>query len=274
MRYGPWALVAGASEGLGRALAEQAAGRGLDLLLVARRSEPLAATAGELAARHRVEVDFLAADLATAAGAERVIAWVAGRPVGLLVANAACSPIGEFLARDLADHERVIELNCRTVTRLLHHCGRTMAERGRGGLLIVSSLASFQGGALVASYAASKAYLRVLGEGLWQELRPRGVDVLVSCPGIVDTPAYRATNPRPPGRLVPAPARPGDVARQTFDHLGRGPVVIPGRANRLAAFLTGRLLTRRRAIGLVSGGTARLYAPTGRAEPGKEGNRP
>ena len=258
--YGPWALVAGGSEGLGLAFAEQAARRGLGLLLVARQRERLERAAADLKNRFDVEVDLLDCDLASAAGCRRTIDWVAGRPVGLLVCNAAISPIGEFLSLESGQHLDCIELNCRSTTRLVHHFTNAMLPRGQGGVVIVSSLASFQGTAMVASYAASKAYLRVLAEGLWAEVGPRGVDVLASCPGIVDTPAYRATDPNPPSRFVPAPLDPNLVANETLDYLGHGPVIVPGRANRLANQLTARLVSRRRAIELASSGTRKLYS--------------
>ncbi len=258
-RYGPWALVAGGSEGLGLAFAEEASRRGLSVMLLARRPMQLEQAAMSMRNRASGEVDYLACDLAGAEGCRQAIDWVGDRPVGLLICNAALSPIGEFLSVEQEKHLACIELNCRSTTRLVYHFASGMQARGRGGVVIVSSMASFQGTAMVASYAASKAYLRVLAEGLWEELKPRGVDVLACCPGIVDTPAYRATNPARPGRLVPSPTIPRQVATETLDELGREPLVVPGRPSRLASFITTRLVSRRRAVRLASAGTRKLY---------------
>jgi short-subunit dehydrogenase len=250
-RYGPWALVVGASDGIGAAFATELAGRGLNLVLVARRPAPLA----ELAATLPTQTRVLAADAGTAEG----MAAIADAPedIGLVVCNAAAAPIAEFLELSAADHDAILNLNCRAAAQLAHAYGRRFRSRGSGGLVLLSSLASEQGSALVAHYAATKAYLRVLAEGLWSELRPHGVDVLACCPGLVRTPTYEREHPTPP-RLVPPPLDPADVARTALRALGRRPVVIPGWRNRLTARLA-RAMPRRFVIGLASSQTAAIY---------------
>jgi short-subunit dehydrogenase len=267
-RYGPAAVVVGASDGIGAAFAEELAARGSDLVLVARREPPLAELAARLRAAHGVRVRVLVADAATSEG----IAAIAGvtEEIGLLVCNAALGPIRPYLELTAAELDAMLDLNCRSAARLAHAFGTRMAARGRGGLVLLSSMAGFQGSALVAHYAATKAYLRVLAEGLWVELRPRGVDVLASCPGLVRTPTYERSGAVPAGRLVPAPMRPRDVARQTLAALGRRPVVIPGRWNRLAAGAVARLLPRPRAVRLVSAQTRAMY-PTESRHPAPAG---
>jgi hypothetical protein len=130
-----------------------------------------------------------------------------------------------------------------------------MARRGRGGIVLVTSLAASQGNPLLASYAASKAFGLVLAEGLWAELRERGVDVLACRAGATRTPGYAASRPR---RRVPL-MEPDDVARAALDALGRGPTVVPGALNRVAAFAFARLLPRRVAIHVMGRATRRLY---------------
>lgn len=254
-RYGPWALVAGASEGLGEAFARQLAARGLRLLLVARRAGPLEALAAELRAAHGGEVRTAALDLGRPDLLAALEPHLAGLEIGLLVQNAAASALGPFLERPLEEHLAVLDVNCRAPLLLAHRLGREMVRRGRGGILLMSSLAGGQGNGWVVSYAASKAFDTVLAEGLWAELGAAGVDVAACRAGVILTPAYLATGPR---GSVPALA-PGPVAAAALAALGRGPTAIAGRLNRLVAFVLARLLPRRTAVGIMSRATRRLY---------------
>jgi short-subunit dehydrogenase len=251
-RYGPWALVVGASDGIGKAFAQQLAAAGLNVALVARRAEPLAAVAGGLG----VETRVIAVD---ATDTEAVLRGVEGLDIGLLVCNAALAPVGPFLSLTPQQVDGVLDLNCRTAARLVHAIGPRLVRRGRGGIVLLSSMAALQGAALVAHYAATKAYLRTLAEGLWVELRPLGVDVLACCPGLVRTPTFLNSAPAAPSRLVPPAAEPGEVARVALAALGRKPVVIPGWRNRLGAFVAQRLLPRRSAVVAASGQTRAMY---------------
>jgi hypothetical protein len=257
-RYGPVALVAGASEGLGAAWAAALARRGLELILVARRPAPLADLAARLRAEHPVAVRTLALDLGRAADLERLFAATAAREVGLLVHNAAASPIGRFLDVDVADHRRVLAVNCQAAALLAHHFGRLMARRGRGGIVFMSSMSGMQGTAMVAHYAASKSYLRVLAEGLGNELRPRGVDVLASLAGPVETPGYRSSAPAP-SLFTPTPCAPESVVAESIAALGRSATCIPGSRDRVLAFVLERLLPRGLAVELISAVTRRMY---------------
>ena len=248
-RYGPWALVAGASEGLGAEFGRQLAARGLNLVLLARRAPVLRDVAGEIAASHGVEVRDVAVDLADAGASEVVEAATADLEVGLLVYNAASSVIGAFLAQPLERHLVELELNCRRPLELSHHFGRRMQQRGHGGILLMSSLAGSQGSPFIAHYGATKAWNRVLAEGLWWELREAGIDVLACCAGATRTPGYLADRPDD-GGYVPE-MEPDAVAREALAALGSTPSMIPGRVNRLAAFVLGRLLPRRTAISVM-----------------------
>jgi uncharacterized protein len=246
-RFGPWALIAGASAGLGAEYATQCAAQGLNLFLVARRTELLEPLAARLTGEHGVEVRTCACDLAQPESWSRLAERTAGLEIGLLVCNAAFSVIGPFLERPLAEHLLELDTNCRTPLALAHTFGRGMAERGRGGIILMSSLSAAQGSPLIANYGATKAYNRILAEGLWDELRERGVAVLACCAGAIATPNYLASiQDRPVGRTASMP--PARVAAETLAALGRGPTVIPGRGNRLAAFFMSRLLPRRTAV--------------------------
>jgi short-subunit dehydrogenase len=255
-RYGPWALVAGASDGIGAAFASALAARGLNLVLAARREPLLTEVAQRIRDQHATETRTVVADLGTRNGLDEVRAST--QDIGLVVVNAASAPIAPFLELTPSQVDSMVELNVRAAAGLAHAFGARMVARGRGGLILLSSVASLQGSALVAHYAATKAYLRVLAEGLWYEWRPYGVDVLACCPGLVATPTYARDHPTP-GPLVPRAMDPAEVARQALAVLGRRPVMVPGWRNRLVAALAGRALPRRVVIALSSRQTARMY---------------
>ena len=257
-RYGPWALIAGASEGIGAAFAKALAQRGLDLVLVARRAEPLAALEREIAGLASVRVRSISLDLARADAVAALERELADLEIGLVVYNAALAPGGEFLEVPLEEQQAAIDVNVRGPLALAHRFGRRMAARGRGGVVLLSSLTAFQGSPFVATYGATKAFLLALSEGLWYELAPRGVDVLAVCAGATRTPSYlRQRSPRgAPGELEPE-----QVAREALAELGRAPFMIPGRFNRFASQLMRRLLSRRATIRVMGAQTRRLTLP-------------
>jgi short-subunit dehydrogenase len=252
-RYGPWALVAGASEGLGAAFAQRLAGRGLNLILAARRPEPLAAIAAALPTR----VITVSADLATVDGLRQVAEAAAGLDVGLVVANAAYSPIGRFIDMDPEQTSRALDLNCRAPLELAHRFLPAMAARGRGGFIVMSSLAGMQGSPPISVYAATKAFGAILAEGLWAELRNTGVDVLTCVAGAVATPGLAGAM----SRSAPGTQSPQQVADAALAALGRGPRVVPGLTMRLSSTLMSRLLPRRTAIAVIARASRSLTPP-------------
>ncbi len=255
--YGPWAVVAGASEGLGAAFAGVLAARGVNLVLLARRAEALESVAAPL--RNSVEVRTVAIDLAAVDLAAQLEALCEGLDVGLCVYNAAFSQVGPFLEQSLADKQRTLDVNCRGPVIAAHVFGERLVRRGRGGILLMSSLTGFWGSPFVASYGASKAFNLSLGEALWYELAPRGVDVLVCCAGATSTPGFVRTS----GAGGPRAMTPEAVAREALDALGGAPTMVPGRINRVAAFVLGRLLPRRVAVAIMGSQTAKLSRPRG-----------
>jgi short-subunit dehydrogenase len=253
-RYGPWATVAGASEGLGAAFAAGLAARGMNLLLLARRADLLDEVALRIREERGVEVRCLSADVADPGVAGALSDAASDLEIGVLVYNAAYSPIGNFL--DLPQEEllQVIDVNVRAPIVFVRTLVPAMLERRRGAVVLMSSLAGMQGSPRIATYAASKAFNTILAEGLWGELRQHGIDVLTTCAGAIRTPNYAETAVHEaPGTLDPT-----DVAEQTLAALGRGPRVVPGLLNRLASFLTGRVLTRRAAVRLMAANTKNL----------------
>ncbi len=257
--YGPWALVAGGSVGLGAAFSRQLAQRGLNVVVVADAAHPPDVLAAELSGAHGVEVRPVVADLADADAIERLVAETADLELGLLVYNAAASYVGPFLTQPLDSKLAALDVNCRGPLLLVHHLAPAMVRRGRGGVLLMSSLAGLQGTALVATYAATKAFDVVLGEALWEELRRAGVDVLACCAGATRTPGYVSTEPRSGGRMSAPVMEPEAVAAEALDALGHGPRAVAGRANRVAAALLTRLLPRRLSVALMGRSMRSIY---------------
>ena len=258
-RYGRWAIVAGASQGIGATYAEGLAARGLHLVLIARRLELLQELASQLSERYRVETKAVVLDLAAADATEQILQQTHGREVGLLVYNAAFSAIGPFLERPLDNHLRELHTNAFTPLNLVYRFAAPMLARGRGGIILMSSLSAFQGSAYISTYAATKAFNIVLAEGLWEEWRERGVDMLVCVSGAVKTPNYVASEPERTGGLGDMSMKPEQVVREALSALGKGPYVIPGRMNRLASFVMRHLLPRRVAVKFMGRVLRKMY---------------
>jgi short-subunit dehydrogenase len=239
---------------LGAAFAEGIARRGLNLVLLARQEDQLTATADRLSEKYGVDVLTIGADMADFEDVKERI----GRlkvSIGLLVYDAAYAPIGRF--EDVTEEQLALAaaVNVRAPLLLVKLLSAPMIERGRGGIVLMSSLAGGQGGPNIAAYAATKAFNTVLAEGLWKELKPRGVDVLACVAGAILTPGYRkAESAKPaPGTLEAA-----QVAEQALNALGKGPIVVPGAVNKIGRFLLTRMLSRRAAIAIMAKNTGGL----------------
>jgi short-subunit dehydrogenase len=264
--YGPWAVVAGASEGLGAQFAAQLAARRLNLALIARRAAMLNQLAAQLKASYSVQVRTIELDLGRADCGAIVAGHTGDIEVGLLVYNAARSVIGPFFAQPLDQHLNELDVNCRAPLTLAYTLGQRMLERGRGGIVLMSSLSAAQGSPMIANYAATKAYNQLLAEGLWDELRGQGVDVLACCAGATTTPNYLASAPKRGGATAATAMSPRGVVAEALAALGRQPSVVPGGANRLAAFVMRRLLPRRAAIAIMGQTLRKMYG-----EPKRQG---
>ena len=255
-QYGKWAVVTGASSGIGLAIADELAAKGLNLVLVARRQLELEQIAKNLSARHGVETRVLAADLATTPALTRIESETKDLDVGLLVAAAGFGTAGDFLDANPEDELAMLDVNCRAVMLLSLLFGRRLAKRGRGGMILFGSLVGFQGTPRAAHYAATKAYVQSLAEALHVELAPKGVDVLACAPGPVHS-GFAARADMKMG----AAEKPETVARATLAALGHKLTITPGA---LSKFLTWSLMTaprglRVRLMGRIMGGMTRHY---------------
>lgn len=264
-RYGPWAVIAGASEGIGEHAARQLAADGCSVVLVSRRQAVLDGLRASILAEDAspgVEVRTIALDLAADDAADRLGAAVAGLDVGLLFYNAGADVSATaFLDRTADDVLGMVRCNVVTATALCHAMGRRLRDRGRGGIVVISSGAAIAGSALIATYAATKAYQQILCEGLWAELDGTGVDVVCVMAGTTATPAFLRTTAM--GADDPAVMDPAEVARNALAALGRGPVV--GASDELTQMFAGLYaVPRTMLIDGVSAGTRATFGLDGR----------
>ncbi len=233
-KYGPWALVTGASDGIGRAFAAELAQRGVHVVLVARRQVQLEQLASLLTAAHGVQCQVVAANLSHPEGVQQVLARTAARDVGLVVSAAGFGTSGPFLRNDLPTELDMLQVNCGALAALSWGMGQRLVQRGRGGLVLLSSVVAFQGVARSAHYAATKAYVQTLSEGLHEEWSGQGVQVLAVAPGPVRS-GFAARS-----QMTMAQAEdPQVVARASLDALGRTGTVRPGFLAKLLGYSLG-----------------------------------
>lgn len=288
--YGPWAVIAGASQGIGKAFAEECAAAGLNLLLIARGAEKLKELARSLEEDYSIKTRILSLDLSGEDILSHVEKAVSDLDIGLLIYNATFPAPGTFHNTSLTDHLKLLDTNCRGEVLLVHYflnrfLKRTRGERisgrtgtpettdttgnsgadqrhhhdRRSGIVLMSSFGGFQGSPYLAHYGASKAYTLALGEGLWYEYRDRGIDVLTCCPGAVDTPNFRESLNGASPPAFPPVLSPRRVAREALRCLGRKPVVVPGRLQKAVAFFMRRILNGKTAVKLFGKETERIY---------------
>jgi short-subunit dehydrogenase len=253
-----YAMITGASSGLGLALAEALARRGRNLILVARQRDPLESIAIELTQRFGVEVLFRACDLGEPLRLSGFLLELeeSERHIDLLVNCAGIRSYGPFLAQEWGDEQDLIEVNILALTRLCHALGNAMAVQGGGQILNVASLAAFAPGPWMSSYAASKAYVLHFSEGLREELKRTGIKVSVLCPGPIRSPLRRIPRLETGQRCL----SPEEVALYTVRALDKNrALIIPGRRNRWLAFsprLLSRWMTRK-----LAGAINQAYCP-------------
>lgn len=231
-RYGRWALVTGASAGIGAEFARQLAALGLNLVLVARRKERLEELRAQLKTQWKIEVSIITADLSQPDFLPLILSETEFLEIGLLVNNAGFGIAGKFLEHELERELDLLGVNCRAPLILTHVFGRQMAQRKRGGIIFVSSVSGYIATPYESSYAASKVYELFLAESLRYELGKEGVDVLALCPGSTDTEFHQIAGSRAVAAMTVEP-----VVRLALKKLGKKPATIPGWRNRLVVYL-------------------------------------
>ncbi len=232
-KYGPWALVTGASAGIGMEFAHQLAQLGMNLVLVARRADKLNDLATELRNKYRVDVKVVAADLSREDFLPTLKDATKGVEIGLLVNNAGFGNTGEFIDNTLEDELKLLYLNCRTPLMLAHEYGKAMRDRKRGGIIFLGSVLSFVSVPVWANYAASKGYDLMLAEGLAEEMKKYNVDVMTLCPGMTRTEFAQISKINDLMAMDVAP-----VVKTALQKLGKTRVAVPGFMNKLNIFTT------------------------------------
>ncbi len=231
-QYGPWAIVTGATSGIGEAFARRLATSRLNLVLVARREDRLVGIASELEGRHGIETRIVPVDLASEDFLPVVARATHDLDIGLVVNNAGVLKAGTFLDHELADELYQLDLNVRAMMIVAHHFGRRLRERRRGGMIFLASTVAFAGVPGVSAYAASKAHVLSFAEGFAPEAARDGIAVMALCPGPTSTEIW-------PGGATPTrPMRPEAVAEIALRNLGKRTTVVAGLINGMTALST------------------------------------
>ncbi|MEN0049200.1 MAG: SDR family NAD(P)-dependent oxidoreductase [Bacteroidota bacterium] len=230
-RYGDWALVTGASAGIGKELANQLASAGLNLIITARRKAVLYKIAADLQAQYNVQVRTVAGDLSVQQEIEHLIAETQNLNLGLVILNAGFGTSGKFIQSNIETELNMLDLNCRSLLMLTHHFAQQFTQQKRGGIILLSSLVGFQGVPNAANYAATKAYVQSLGEAIAVELKPHGVDVLCAAPGPVNT-SFSDRAGMQMGNVL----QPEDVGVPILRALGRKTTVLPGTLTKILTY--------------------------------------
>lgn len=256
-KYGRYAFVAGAAEGLGKAFAAGLARRGFDLILIDHKAILLDQTAQSLRAQYNIETNTMILDLGDLANVEPIVEIMKEYDCRFLVYNAAYGPVKPFLSNSGREAEQYFKVNMEMPYHLVFrfiglHQGK------QSGVMLVSSLAGFRGTQFVTPYAATKAWTWNFAEGLYYEFRDAGFDISVCCPGATATPNFLSTNPRG-SWMMPKPLSPEKVAEEALDSFGKKLFIIPGFSNKLSHFILTRLLPRGFASALQNATMKRMY---------------
>lgn len=253
---GPWALVTGASDGIGAATARELAAKGFGVILVARRQARLEALAAELGRDHGAPARCITADLSEDTGVDMIMASLQThgidiKDIDVAVLAAGYGTTGALAEVDIETERNLLRVNCDAVLHLAHIFAKSMAARGAGQIVLFGSIVGFQGNAMTANYAATKAYVQSLAEGLAVELRPSGVHVLSVAPGpIASGFAGRA------GMTMGQAGTPEEVGRGIVRNLGRSGTIRPGLLSKVLGYnmaMTPRPLRVRIMSGIMAG---------------------
>jgi short-subunit dehydrogenase len=258
-KYGSWALIAGAAEGLGEAFSKELAAKKMNLVMIDNQGEKMKTLAGRLEKEFLIQTICLTIDLAQKDASQQIMTSIDKLDCRLLIYVAAFSRVKPFLSVTDDELDHFIEINCRTQIKLVHSFAATLKTKNGGGILLLSSLAGLIGMQMVATYAATKAFTWNLAEALHYELKPFGIDVMACISGAASTPTYLATKPKY-GLLKPKVHAPQEVAKAALSKLGKRTLFIPGSSNRLNYFFLTRILPRNWASSIANRTMGKMYA--------------
>ena len=260
-RYGEWALVAGAAEGLGKAFSQGLAAEGMNLILVDLQKQPLDSLSTELKTSFGIQISALHLDLADEDTVSSMMESIKATGCRLIIYNAAFSRVQKFIENDADMLERYVRVNMQTPLKLIYaFCQLHMGDRTRRkGLLLMSSLAGSWGTQLLGPYGGSKAFNQNLAESLHHELKGEGFDVLACIAGPTSTPGYLSSLPGGKADTI-SPMQPEDVVKAGLKALGRKAYVVPGFKNKLIYFLMTRILPRSISLRIMNRSVGKLYS--------------
>ena len=259
-RFGQWALVAGAAEGLGASFCEELALKGMNVIMFDINEKGMESLGERLKKQYHVQTRKIIQDLAEENAPVKCMAVIKETGCRLLIYNAAYSRVKPFLSNEFHELDLYIDVNTRTPLKLAYLFAQHLKHNNqKGGILLMSSLSGIWGTRLVTAYSGTKGFNLLFAEALSNELRPHGIDVSVCCAGATATPGYLGTNPAK-GFLSPPLMKPDHVASIALKHLGKKTVIIPGFSNRFSYFLLTRLLPRSLSVRLVNQAMKKTYA--------------
>ena len=242
-KYGAWACVAGAGEGLGKAFSESLAKRGLNLILIDQKLDLLDSTKALLEANYQIEIDVLNLDLIEDGIVDLIMQSLQRRKCRFLIYNAAYGPVKPFLSNTETELQRYLAVNIETQLILIHRFIHNLKDE-TAGVLMMSSLAGFRGTQFVVPYAATKAFIWNMAEGLHYEFKDAKIDFSVCVAGATDTPNFRSTHPKK-SLFAPKARDPKLVAEEALSRFGTNLFIFPGVVNKLTHFILTRILPRK-----------------------------
>jgi uncharacterized protein len=260
-RFGPWALVTGASSGIGKEFARQIAASGINIVLVARREDLLKEVAVEVSKRYGVEHRIVVLDLSREGFIEQLASATNDLDIGLVVSNAGTGNPGEFLKHDRHLLRETVRLGAMAHLDIAHHFGAKLTERRRGGIVLAGAMGAENGVPLMANDGAAKAYVHSLGEALHFEFKPLGVCVTVLAAGFTDTAVIDKFG-LDPKTMPMKPMSVEQCVSEALDGLRKNRSrVVPGRMNRILNALVPASLARKMEADLLGKGLASKSAP-------------
>ncbi|MCO5231352.1 MAG: SDR family NAD(P)-dependent oxidoreductase [Chitinophagales bacterium] len=237
-KYGPWALITGASSGLGVEYALQIAEKGLNVVLVARRIQLLEQLAEKIKNQYQVEVRTIELDLASEGFYSVLEQQTADLDIGLVVNNAGINCEGDFYRGDLNRNIQMLRLNVEAPFIIAYNMVKKLLERGKGGLIFTASSSAFQATPYLSHYGATKSYILSLAESMNYEFSGRNIDVIALCPGMTESEMTKGMK----GSPIVMKAAP--VVKLALDKIGKEAFVVPGLGNKIQVFMTQRILGR------------------------------
>ncbi len=230
-KYGDWALITGASSGIGKCFAETLAPMGFNLILVARSEKKLNHISIELSSSHSIKCRVIVADLTKEKSVNHIIEQTQDINIGLLINNAGYSLTGDFIADTQNSQTDLMKINSLIPMQLCHWFGQKMQVKGKGGIINVSSVSGIMPLPNWTTYSASKSFLKSFSESLWYELKPKGIDIIALCPGATKTNFHKTAKVNSNGLL------PKKIVEAGIKKLGKTPSVIVGTSNKFLVFI-------------------------------------